>query len=171
MSGIRIGQMHLLLVAGLALSVLAGCNRELYNLVFPPEGLYDLILLAPYDVSHSNYTYEATFENKYPGFHMIGFIVPNPPKITESYEIDFVLRVQVMKGQEILLSKLNETPGLPFWGGEKESSGVGLIRYQVPEDLPEDTSLKIIVEVVKPSSKFIANYGEPKLFVKKFSDE
>jgi hypothetical protein len=171
MGGIHIRRTQVLLVAGLATIALIGCNRELYNLAFTPEDLYVPLVLAPYKVSQQNYSYETTFENKYPGFHMIGFIVPNPPQITESYDVDFVLRVQIMKGEEILLSGLTESPSLPFWGGKNGSSGVGLMRYQVPEDLPEDTSLQIKIEVVKPSGKFVANYGEPKLFVKKFSDE
>ena len=149
----------------------AGCDRRLYYLAFSPDDLYTPIVLIPYDVSTKGYSYTGTFVNKYPGLHGIGFIVPKPPPLGEGYVIDFALDVTVTDGKQLLLSRRANNPILPFWGGGSGRSGVAVLDYHVPGDLPEDMVLTITVEVVQSDPRFLELYGSPQLFVQKFSDE
>jgi len=159
------------ILASALVALLSACDRRLYYMVFSPDDLYVPIVLAPFDVANSSSSYTTSFENKYPGFHAIGLIVQKPPPVGEGYKVDFELEVSVLKGDKALLSQHLSQPILPFWSGEIGTSGVGLLTYQVPDDLPEDENLTLVVKVLKSGTEFVNLYGKTQLFVKKFSDE
>jgi hypothetical protein len=69
-----------------------------------------------------------------------------------------------------LIEKKVALPNHPFWG-DPDNSGITLIYFEVPAEVPLRTPLQAKIVVVKADPEFDENYGPVKLYVRKSSDE
>ena len=84
--------------------------------------------------------------------------------------MEFSVKIEIMEDDVNKISKIISEPYFPFWGA-KSNSGIALLRYRVPEDLPLNTKLEATITIEKSDPQFEAKYGGTKLYIKKMSDE
>ncbi len=84
--------------------------------------------------------------------------------------MEFSAKIEIEENGINTISKIVSEPYFPFWGA-KSNSGIALLHYRAPEDLPLDKVLKAIVTIEKPDPAFEAKYGKTRLYIKKMSDE
>jgi hypothetical protein len=145
-------------------------NSPLFNLVFPPADLYSVLDASSVDLTAEGGTTALNFANRYPGQHTIGILVERPTPTARSYRMDFALDIAVRRDHEVLLAASVNEPYMLFWGGEG-NSGIAMLKYTVPGQLPLGVPLRAEVTVVRPDPEFPVRYGSTTLYVKKMSDE
>lgn len=154
----------------LSLVVLLGVwlhSSPIGRLLWPPEDLYTPLVLKNLDVSRKGEIVEAEFNNQYEGTHDLGIYVS---KRIES-ELKSQLRITVSGDKGVILERVLDRNEFQFWGWEKGKSGVALMVYEAPSELPLNVPLRIRAEVVVPDKEFIKKYGPTMFFVRKMSDK
>lgn len=140
--------------------------------LFPPDDLYAPLVISPLNTPKDISNYSVTFKNKYTGRHIIGLIVDNPPPIGESYEIDnLALAIAVSQNGKVLIEQTTDESVYPFWGHSGQYSGLALVNYKVPDELPRNQELQCEIIIENSRAAFMQKYDNIRLFIAKISDK
>lgn len=142
-------------------------HSTLFNLFFPPSGMYAPMASAP--LSTQNQTYEFEVIHKYPGRYELAIEVPSSPGIGSPYQMDFQATASIHLGNEKILEKNITEPHSMFW--RNEDGGIVLLSYRVPELLPRNHPVRITVQTAGKVANFSERYGASTLVVAKASDK
>jgi hypothetical protein len=157
-----------LVATGLVASViLLRGHSPLFNLLFPPSGMYVPMASAP--LSTQNRTYEFEVIHKYPGSYDLAIEAPSSPGLGSPYQMDFQATVSIHLGDEKILEKNITEPSSMFW--RNESGGIVLLSYSVPELLPRNDPARIALQTKGNVANFSSRYGTSTLVVRKGSDK
>jgi len=161
---------------GLVVVVFVGCanakgNASLAEMFNPPKDLFVDLYNGPV-VIEKDKVVSFDLNHKYPGRHQVGLYLS---KMTSEHYSDgnpgktkFRIDLRFTEDNEVILRKELGAEITPFIG--KESNGVILMVYKVPEDLPLKKSLHVTAKIVEADDEFNSEFGEAKLFIKKMSD-
>lgn len=156
----RIPKIAIVALVSIVLAVAFGSylrkTSPLFNLLFSPSDLYEPLAISEITVSEGGAKIAKEFSNKYPGSHTVGILVSNPTSVGESYDMDFTVKIQIAENGIIKEDKVISEPYFPFWGA-KSNSGIALLHYRVPDDLPLNSNQEVIVTIEKPSQLFEKN--------------
>lgn len=134
----------------------------------PPR--YDPLLSVP--IVQLTVGTGSTFEfmNHYEGAHAIVLTTQSPLPIGRGYpNSPLDISVEVRADSEVLFEANVEAYAFPFWG--REFSGVAIMRYNVPVELPKDKKLELSIVIGDLANQFITANKFSDLLILKFSDE
>lgn len=141
-------------------------------LVSPPDDLYTPLAVGTIDIDKPGSEHSISFENKYSGTHMVALVVNNPPPVGQDYEIGpLELSLVVSKNGNILMEKTVDQHFYPFWGHGKGYSGMALLNYEVPGDLPKNEILNFRITVLEGNAALTKKYENIRFLIGKISDE
>lgn len=160
----------IIVIIGALLHTYLRGHSAMYNLLFPPSGLYTNLAESSFNLSTIGLTKEFTIVHKYPGRHDVALLVEKPVDSISKYDSDFMLKVTVINGDKVIFERTVSDTNFRFWGG-KDRSGFSLINYEVPSELPIGLPLLFKIKVLKASAHFESKYGRQNIIIKKLSDE
>lgn len=131
-----------------------------------PKDLWNPLASATLDKNKKEYNF--TFSHKYVGNHDIEIRFSD--KNIDVWEInknELALTAIFQDGQKELLSK--ETTYVGGFSGLR-GNGLTYIRYSLPDNLPINQKLNVKITVNGNIEKFINQYGDSKIIIKKGSD-
>jgi hypothetical protein len=142
-------------------------ESTVFNLFFPPSGIYDPLASAPLSSSEKRYEFEVI--HKYPGRYEIAINAPSSPGVGVLYEMGFQAKVVISTESKVLMEKSISRPSSQFWGDK--TGGVVLLGYRIPEMVDVEQSVTIIVATSGDVASFNNDYGASNVVVKKRSDK
>jgi len=144
--------------------------KSVVILLFPPNNIYDPLVVETLDISDGHAKTNVAINNRYMGSHEIGLLFSkfDPALLYQrKYELHLLANITCYVGDELHYSQ-SLNMGDPFLG--KIGSGFSLATYVVPKDLPLDQSINCVFSVSNLNKEFVEKYGPVKLYIKKISD-
>lgn len=137
--------------------------RTVIEAVVPPRDLYDSLGEIGIDISRRG-TWSLSFVNKYVGPHVMGLHLGN--RSDDLYWSDTPIKLRVVinfyEADKLILSRSLETKPSIFSG--RKGSGIALVTYECPADLPRAVPITAKVVVVEPDPELQAEWGPIKLY-------
>ncbi|MDH3346192.1 MAG: hypothetical protein OEL75_03310 [Kiritimatiellaceae bacterium] len=172
---IAVAMLILILITPIVLAVLVKPAQK--GLICSTFGKISLLFSEPKDlwvplvaevIDPLKPTYEFNITHKYIGSHVVKIVFSD--KEVDPWETktdDLSLTITFYRDSEKILSKDSS-----FVGGFKGLRGSGLtyINYYLPEELPIDEQLKVIIEIKGNLEKFNNQYGSAEIQISKGSD-
>lgn len=146
-------------------------NSTFYNFLFNPENYWTPLITADLDLTSLGSSITDTVYHQYPGLYSISLNVENPIPVAQPYDTDFELNFSFTQGDEVILSYKGEHLKTPFWSAIEGESGITILSYYVPEDIPIREEMKFSVVVYKSDQNFKEKYGDTDIQIRKLSDE
>lgn len=144
--------------------------RHWYELITPPEDLYDSLgetLIIP-DEQNRDYSFE--FSAKYIGLYGIQFITAEHlPSTYNPSDFALSLRIRFVSDHKAILGPLITEMQSPWWGIKE--AGFTLFTFRVPEDAHLEENIKCEVQVVSTSYGYFTRGEKIKVCIKRLSEK
>lgn len=141
-----------------------------YNYIFSPSDFYHHLSDANFDLSETGLTKTLEITHKYPGKHRVAIFVEKPVEPGVLYNSDFIVKISISNGKDILFERTVSDSSAWFYGG-KDNSGFALMEYKIPNELLLGVPLSAQIKVVDGSSEFTSLYGSQRIIINKIPDE
>jgi hypothetical protein len=158
-----IGSVVGIIIAG---SFFARRTLPLFNMLFPPQDLFQPLAKKEVDITRPGTKVQLEFTPKYPGNHELDLEVE---KLEEgSLNGKFVMSVVITNEKsEQMHGKIK--PYGSYWGAD--SKGFPLLSFNVPEDISIGKTGHVEVTIATPDVEFARYHGATHLVVRKGSDK
>lgn len=141
-----------------------------YSLLVNGSDRYDPLLEKELELEKFTTLHQYEYEHIYDGNHAIVLASEDPVEIGEDYNTaGLELKVELTSKSGKKIDQLVDGHLYPFWGDKY--SGIGLIRYVVPSDMPKNELMKIKIEFSQESINILKKYKFTKLLILKLSDQ
>ncbi len=141
-----------------------------YNYIFSPSDLYHHLSEANFDLSETGLSKSLEITHKYPGNHRVAILVEKPVGPGVPYNSDFIVKISISNGNNILFERTVSDSNAWFHGG-KENSGFTLINYIISNELLLGVPLSAKIKVIESSTEFTRKYGNQRIIINKTLDE
>ncbi len=141
-----------------------------YNYIFSPSDLYHHLSDSSFDLSETGLTKTLKITHKYPGNHRVAVFVDKPVEPGILYDSNFIVKISILNGKEILFERTVSDSSAWFYGG-KDNSGFALMEYKIPNELLLGVPLSAQIKVIKGNSEFASQYGKQRIIINKTPDE
>ena len=134
-----------------------------------PSEKYSPQILGEISFQSGDSIVSAEYANKYEGYYVLALISDAPTPTGQRYDISNLnINIEITLSGNKLVSKNVSSYTFEFWG---KNSGVALIEYDVPDDLPLGVPLLFSVRISESSYKSLKDYQLKTLAIVKMSDE
>ena len=141
-----------------------------YNYIFSPSDLYRHLSTANFDLSETGLSKSLEITHKYPGNHRVAILVEKPVDPGVLYDSDFIVKISISNGNDILFERTVSDSSAWFHGGN-ENSGFTLMNYKISNELLLGVPVSAKIKVIKRSTEFTSKYGKQHIVINKTSDE
>ena len=141
-----------------------------YNYIFSPSDLYHHLSEASFDLSEKGLSKSLEMTHKYPGNHRIAILVEKPADPGVLYSSDFIVKISISNGNDILFERTVSNSSAWFHGDNK-NSGFTLMNYKISNELLLGVPLSAKIKVIENSTEFTRKYGNQRIIINKTSDE
>lgn len=150
--------------------LVAGLSAFLSLLDMGNTDKYDPLLVQAINLNSFEAGYEFEYQNKYDGNHAIVLAAEIPVPIGQDYDtVGLEADITLVSTSAKRLSKSVNGHLYPFWGNNY--SGIGLVQYVVPIDLPKEEQVVMSIVFNEESREILERYQFTKLLVLKQSDK
>ncbi len=146
-------------------------NSVVFNFFFTPKEFTKPMLISKIEINKKE-VFSGYIVNKYPGNYDIDLIPTKKLQALKKYKLNSSILIETYDNEALIYKKqvsLHEM--VHFWNDGKFGTGITILDYEVPQDMPRNKKLKLTLSILEQDSEFNKDYGSTTLVVRKGSDE